>query len=114
MWLSTTTGFFSIVQHRNQPDQYLVRARVRQDLLNLKELAALAGNVLTTPTADYRYRCYISGAELAAILAKLAATIDYPNFKDKIAELSDQRPKLTAYHRVWSVMQTVEEAPATP
>lgn len=114
MWLSTTTGFFSIVQHRNQPDQYLVRARVRQDLLSLKTLAALAGDVLTTPTADYRYRLYVSRDEMSAILAKLAAAIDYPNFKDRIATLPDQRPKLAAYHRVWSVMQTVEEAPATP
>lgn len=32
MWIAATSGFYSIVQHRDFPDQVLIRARVKKDL----------------------------------------------------------------------------------
>ena len=32
MWLVTTRGFYSVVENHHDPDELLVRARVREDL----------------------------------------------------------------------------------
>lgn len=108
MWLSTTVGFFSIVQHRDAQDQYLVRARVENDLHNLKKLAVLSGEVLITPMADYPCRVYITQTELLRIMTTLVTVLDYPNFKNRIGQLPDQQSKLSAYHEVWAIMKEVE------
>jgi hypothetical protein len=42
---------------------------------------------------------------LRAIFLRLADSIDYPNFKDRISETPDQRDRLGAYHHIWALMQ---------
>ena len=32
MWLMTTRGFYSVVEHRDDADRLLVRARTREDI----------------------------------------------------------------------------------
>ena len=48
------------------------------------------------------------------IIAALATSIDYPNFKDRIHENPDQRDKLPAYSRLWSHMLSYQHARETP
>ena len=43
------------------------------------------------------------------ITSALAETLDYPNFKNKIAETSSQVTKLDAYHEIWEVMYSEQE-----
>ncbi|MGI4788800.1 MAG: hypothetical protein ACRYFS_08115 [Janthinobacterium lividum] len=112
MWIASTAGWFSIVQHRELPDTFMVRARVQGDLENIKQLCSLPQPIITTPKADYPVRLIVSGAEKTAIIAALADGIDYPNFKSEVAELPDQKAKLPAYHDVWEVMSSVEDPKA--
>lgn len=51
----TTRGFFSVVAHRDEPTQVLVRARARQDF---EALAGVAEpfEIAETPHADPRTR----------------------------------------------------------
>ena len=101
MWLMTKHGFYSIVQRA--PDLFHVRARERQDLENLVSRVPLPGAVIVeTQDADYACRIIASRKTVLAIMDFLGATVDYPNFKDKIHTTPDQRHK--PYTRVWQVM----------
>ncbi len=52
MWLATQYGFYSIVQKAG--DTYFVRARVRQDLVNLVKLLDLEADVNGTDLSQSR------------------------------------------------------------
>lgn len=101
MWIASKNGFVSIVQHRENPDQVVVRARIRRDL----ELLFPQEEILALPEADYAFRVFVSKEQAMEVISKQIAGIDYPNFKNAIAGISSQRDKLEAYHRIWSVMR---------
>jgi hypothetical protein len=107
MWLCTRYGFYSIVQ--KSPGEFHVRARVRRDLENLQQAGDFLFTIIETPKADYRYRAVVGGNTVKVILQLLATTLDYSNFKSKIAQTPDQRPKLSAYHTVWETLYRVQE-----
>ncbi|MDE0558771.1 hypothetical protein OU792_02175 [Algoriphagus sp. NF] len=100
MWIASKNGFVSIVQHRDKPDQVLFRARVRKDLESLfpKE------SIIETPEADYGFRVHVSKQEAVSVISQQVWEIDYPNFKNAIAQNPEQRDKLSAYHDIWGVM----------
>jgi len=100
MWIASTDGFVSIVQHRDLSDTLIVRARVKKDLLGL----FAEERIVETPKADYRFRVLVPKREMAEMLASKIMDISYPNFKNEIAEVELQRDKLSAYHDIWSVM----------
>jgi len=100
MWLMTDFGFFSIVQKEGEQN-LTVRARVRQDLLNLKEryLPGLQA-IEETQYADYRYRVRVPREVFAEALRDIALDIDYPNFKNSVARRQGKARAL-AYEDVW-------------
>ena len=113
MWLATKYGWFSIVQ-KQAPDEgdaaiYHVRARVKQDLENLLAATALQLELQDWPSADYRYRIIVGQQEVMSIMAHLAETLDYDNFKSMIGNTPDQRAKLHAYHDIWGVMMKLQK-----
>jgi hypothetical protein len=107
MWLATKHGFYSIVQ--KAPDEFHVRGRIRKDLENLLHLVERDLEILEWPLADYRYRIIVQQSDLAQLMGKLAISLDYPNFKNRIAEEPDQRVKLHAFHEVWSIMAGLQQ-----
>jgi len=100
MWLMTDFGFFSIVQKEGEQN-LTVRARVRQDLLNLKDryLPGL-GAIEETEYADYRYRVRVPREVFAEALRDIALDIDYPNFKNSVAR-KQGKARARAYEDVW-------------
>ncbi|WP_332913275.1 ADP-ribosylglycohydrolase family protein [Algoriphagus boritolerans] len=100
MWIASKNGFFSIVQHRDDSEQVLVRARVKRDL----EEIFPEDRIHHTPGGDYHWRVFASKKEMGEILLRQMAELDYPNFKGKIAKTPSQEDKLQAYYQVWSVM----------
>ena len=101
MWLMTKHGFYSIVQRA--PDLFHVRARDRQDLENLISRVPLPGAMIVeTPDVDYACRIIAGRKTVLAIMDFLGATVDYPNFKNKIHATPDQRHK--PYLQVWQAM----------
>ena len=110
MWLSTQHGFYSIVQ--KPAGQFHVRTRYKQDLENLIALAKIAAPLHHTTDGDYAWRIIVGQQEVSSIMAALATSIDYKNFKDRIHDKPDQKDKLPAYSRLWSQMldyQTMKE-----
>ena len=115
MWLLTKIGFFSITKkpsHLNPdgPDVFNVRGRDKDDLKRFAELVSpdLAKRpvVHEYTRSDYPYRVYLNTQEeMDAVMAKLAALIDYDNFKDTIDDTPHQKLKSKAYHKFWELLE---------
>ena len=105
MWIFTSTGFVSAVQHRDEPDRLVVRARDRVSLAALIERTGAELN--PWEGGDYAFRIVVDRPAFEAWLADAAASIDYPNFKD-----SALRARGGAYeaslHGVWSEMMAFQ------
>lgn len=107
MWVFTKDGFFSAVEHRGDKRMVCVRARVRQDLVNLRAKLPGASRIVTTPDADYAFRVVVEKARWAGYVASAARDIDYDNFKN--ATTRDCAHRSNAYHCVWSAMERLQE-----
>src|SRR5262245_55110299 len=118
MWIFTKHGFFSAVCARQgdgehhqpvDPDQIMVRARIRGHLEALKKRFSdflSECEIRAFPGSDYAYRIFLSKAVWSQVIAALAMEIDYDNFKSEVGH--DQGKAGAAYthslHEVWSVM----------
>ena len=107
MWLFTTTGFISIVEH--DANQLVVRAR---DSLSLSPLAQSYNlDIRSTPTADYPYRLLLSKDQFKNYLHNQAGLIDYKNFKSEVATTRG-KSFANVLAKVWSTMHGVEDKDA--
>ena len=107
MWLITTRGFYSAVEDHQQPGCVLVRARERGDLEALADLIPrLQGE--ETPDRDYRFRASVEREAWAGAVAQLAREIDYPNFKNAVAERQG-RERAHVYGEVWAILLGLQQ-----
>lgn len=105
MWLFTTDGFFSAVQVRKEPEYLLVRARIRNDLVNLLRVVKKPKTkIMETPKADYPFRIVLHKLDWTYYLVSACHEIDYDNFKSRIKDI----PRHRAYLDVWSTMRGIE------
>lgn len=96
------TRLLQRVANTDDPETVLVRARVREDLEGLHDL--IDGlEVIETRERDYRWRAVVSRTAWSAALVRLAAEIDYPNFKDEVARRQG-RKRADVYHGVWATL----------
>jgi hypothetical protein len=100
MWIFLNDAFLSVVQHQNNRDSLLVRARVAGDL----ERVLPDATVTYTPEDDYAYRTVVTRKEFTEALAHAVEEINYPNFKDSVHE-SDRHH---AYMDVWNAMRRLQ------
>jgi hypothetical protein len=116
MWIATKIGFFSIVlrPEREGAKEHVfhIRARAGADIdaiISLLEpVLKRPLRLFETPDADYHWRIILRPGELAPALAALAATVDYPNFKDEIHSSDTQADKLDAYSDLWSALYEIQ------
>jgi hypothetical protein len=105
MWLFTTKGYVSIVAHREEKDELLVRARTRRDLEDF--LGKGTTNIIEeTPEADYRWRAVVLRREVALLISRyVQQELTYDNFKnaagDRDAYLDDILARLWRDLRRW-------------
>lgn len=106
MWLFTIHGFYSIVR---KPEGWHVRARVKQDLTNLRTAAGVKAEVVESHSGDdYPWLMIVDEPEKDALFMELSKTVEYENFKGAIGRTPDQADKLHTYHRVWATMTLLE------
>lgn len=113
MWLISKYGFASAVAHNEKPGCVLVRARDRGDL---EELCGVARDsdvsgfseeaIEENPNADYRYRMTAGNENWAELVKVLVEGIDYPNFKNEVAEVDPERAAI--YLEVWSKLRKIQ------
>jgi len=97
MWIFTTHGFLSIVQHLDHEEYFQVKARVAHPLQKLWP----DHEIQVIDWADYRYRINIRKDEAFPVIEEAVRGIDYSSFKNE-CEWD------VAYHRalvsIWSTM----------
>lgn len=106
MWLFTSNGFLSIVAHRERPGRMLVRGRTREDVEYFCDMAA-CGEPAETPGADYRWRVEASVELVAWFVQQQVLELDYPSFKDAVAERQGYERAHT-YMDVWSAVRRLQ------
>jgi hypothetical protein len=100
MWLMTDFGFFSIVK-KDGEEHLTVRARKKQDLVNLRErYLQFAGAIEESDYTDYRFRVRVPREAFAEALRDIALDIDYSNFKGSVARRQG-KARAKVYEDVW-------------
>ena len=107
MWLITTRGFYSVVADHYEDGNVLVRARVREDLESLADLIPEL-EVEDTPERDYRFRASVPREVWETAAAALAEEIDYPNFKNAVADRQGS-DRAHVYSDVWFTLLGLQE-----
>lgn len=105
MWLYCKSGFFSAVEHLENPNLIHVRARFKGDLERLCKEHGIEPAVSVTPANDYRYRMDFVRPTWAEIVKEEAMRIDYTNFK---AAVHDGTERDSAYMGAWSAMRRAQ------
>lgn len=113
MWLITPAGFYSIVEKPadRKMNRLTIRARVRSDLVTLKrDYLPSLGSVRDSSDTDYRYRATALRREVGQALARMAATLNYANFKSEVA-MRQGAERAHVYHDVWEALYDLQVDP---
>ena len=109
-WIITDAGFFSIVEKTEDRNRgtLTVRARVREDLVNLREryLPSL-GDITFSQHTDYPYRAIAERCDVAEAMANAVAGIRYDNFKNAAAKAQGKN-RARVYEMVWRDLTRLE------
>lgn len=113
----------SAVQHRQDHDKVMIRARDKQSLVTMLEGLELCGNawkedgqelevdfkIETSSKGDYRHRVVMPKTTFALWLQfEVLSYLTYPNFKSELAK--NRGPEFnSAAHSVWSTMHKVSD-----
>jgi hypothetical protein len=109
MWIFTETGFVSAVQHRENPDYLMVRARDRESLVQLSEMTET--EIKSTPDADYPYRLTATKEDVKSWMNDSIDFLGYSNFKNQVA-ITRGKNYARTLGSVWSTMHDVEDEEA--
>lgn len=121
MWIFTSAGFVSAVEHREDENYLMVRARDKRSLEEMIDGIELAGNaegvdygienmeIYSVAYSDYPWRVVISKATFAVwSVYEIMNFINYHNFKDA-AKMNRGKEWANALMGVWSSMLAVED-----
>jgi hypothetical protein len=108
MWIFTPTGFYSVVEDRNDDYKVFIRARRSEDIKALEQYvdAEFLGEMLVMPKADYPFRVHVDKETAGDIAYNAAMSVSYENFKSEVAKHDKNRAGI--YHDVWDVMLKLE------
>ena len=115
MWVFTTKGFFSIVEHKKDTNRVVIRARIRKDIEKVKtlfeKLGLKASDILESLDSDYRYRIFANRIDWASVMIQLITDMGYKNFKNAVydadfLEIRDKRHE--AYLDIWAIMHELQ------
>lgn len=130
MWFFTKYGMFSIVQddgrgaREGSPEQrhsyrfVIVRARAREHLERLQQVfeqhvrpGKPFPEIVYLGGADYRYRARMHRQDWRMCVEFFCRqdVLDYPNFKDAAAGVSDNDEYVEALHAVWETYRSSME-----
>lgn len=107
MWLFTTQGFYSVVEHRDDPQLLIVRSRAREDLEALREQIPEL-ELIEDDQADYQWRAIVTREQWDTAVSELTEGIDYPNFKDAVRD-SQGDARSFLYGEIWLILRQLQE-----
>ena len=90
---------------------------MRSDLEGLRAYLPDMGEIIESHDSDYRYRALADRRAVSEAVAKLAADIDYDNFKNEVAKRQG-RSRASVYGHVWGELYRLQngefDQPAEP
>lgn len=98
MWIFTKNGFYSAVEHKDDPEMIVLRSQFKGDLEEL----GLTSEIAETPAADYRFRATIPRQRFKNLVCKEIAELNYPKFKPAVKDKSPLRKE--SYLTVFNAM----------
>ena len=101
MWMFTTYGFLSVVQHNALLDHFQIKSRVRDPLSELWP----DHEIEVIDWADYRFRITIEKSEALPTLIEVMGSVDYTSFKDACGCDSKYHLALT---KIWNIMYSFQ------
>jgi len=108
MWiLHPKVGFLSVVEKPSDKSKgtLTIRARVQGDLIRLKAYLPDMSEIMASESNDYKFRVVAEREAVMAAMSKLAADIDYDNFKSEVARSEGQGyARAALYGEVWQVL----------
>ena len=110
MWICTPDGFLSIVADKDdlEGERLLVRSRTKQHLMRHFPYAQVEEGGGT----DYRWRAWVSRAQVQECMQVLVEGIIYPNFKNAAHDLhplGDEDRYHYALMETWNVMRSMQD-----
>ena len=101
MWIFLNDAFLSVVEHFDDKNSLVVRARFPGDITSVFPKA----KVSESPNNDYAYRTVLSKQEVADVMAQRVLDINYTNFKGSV--MNKKRHDL--YFDVWETMYLAQK-----
>lgn len=98
MWIFMNDSMLSIVEDFGDPEQFVVRARIKGDIENVFPDAVVEDKIGT----DYKFRTFLPRQVVVDAITKRLNNIDYFNFKSSVDIYDYERSN--AYHDVWASM----------
>lgn len=89
MWIFTKDGFYSVTQHKDDPNLMMIRTRVRKDL----ETAFGADDIIENSGTDYRFRKTVTKLAAVSYFAVAMLDIDYTSVKDAVDQSDPDRKR---------------------
>ena len=108
MWITTESGFYSIVQDRDHPERLRVRSRSKADIAHfLAVVSRIEDEPVAAPEfSDYPWWTWSDWQEVSSFTTTALERIDYDNFKNRVAVQNPARAK--TYMGVWSALLDIE------
>ena len=98
MWLFVSGGFLSIVAHRHQPDDLLVRARHPDHI----QAVFPDAHVVFMRAADYPYRTVLPREVVQQVVSEYLLSMQYDNFKNSIIDAEYHDVCLDVWRTMWA------------
>ena len=98
MWLFVSGAFLSLVAHRTQPENLLVRARHPDHIRTVFPDA----EIIHMASADYPYRAVVSREGVQTAMVNQIQTMVYDNFKASIGDFEYHDACLKVWHTMWA------------
>ena len=98
MWLFVSGGFLSIVAHRHQPDDLVVRARHADHI----QAVFPDAQVVFMRAADYTYRTVLPREVVLQAFGEYLLSMQYDNFKNSINDDEYHAVCLDVWRTMWA------------
>jgi hypothetical protein len=116
MWIMTTKGFYSAVQHHDEADLLVVRTRVKEDARELARYLINSDNspidpetlIIEKEYADYPFRVIVHREDFREFIGDVVNNLFYPNFKDEVKHIQGL-DRARVYSGVWSTLLRLED-----
>lgn len=110
MWIITKTGFVSLVEHKDNPDQIRVRARRREHLVETFHLSDHEVIDLGVNCPDYRWHADLARDHVQMFISDAIADLDYSSHvKEEVT--GDDKTFYAAMLRCWNALYTLQHDP---